>query len=70
MKVEPTLDRCKPEEDVIVAECAGCGGEIYQGEVVYRFNGELIHQEWACIDRYLDPEVVIAGEGDYCGEDS
>lgn len=39
---EPPLD---PPEDVIVGYCAYCGGEIYDGETVYRIDGGLIHED-------------------------
>jgi len=34
-----------PPEDVVADYCNHCGGEIYEGETVYRINGRLIHED-------------------------
>lgn len=39
---EPPLE---PPEDVIVGHCAYCGGEIYEGDTVYRIDSDLIHED-------------------------
>lgn len=35
----------EPPEDVPVGYCEHCGGEIYEGETVYRIDGQLIHED-------------------------
>lgn len=41
-----------PEEPgEIVGTCPVCGGEIYKGELVYRINGERIHED--CIFEWV-----------------
>lgn len=41
------LDRFNPDDtDSIVASCASCGGEIYEGDsVVLTTEGDIIHDE-------------------------
>lgn len=33
---------CNPPEDVQVGTCPVCGGEIYEGEICWATDGELI----------------------------
>lgn len=45
-----TLDRfsqglCDPQEAPVVATCEACGGEIYEGELVYSISGDIIHPD-------------------------
>ena len=42
----------EPEQEV-VGECLGCGEEIYKGEDVYDYNGELLHQDSSCCMEYI-----------------
>ena len=35
----------EPPEEKPVAHCDFCDGEIYEGEAVYRIDGELIHED-------------------------
>ena len=46
----------------VMAECAGCSGEIYPGEEVYVVEGEILHAEWECLVQYIDPEVKTIEE--------
>ena len=45
-----------PQEAPVMAECAGCGGEIYPGEDVYDINGDITHADWECLYQYIEPE--------------
>lgn len=54
--------RPDPAEAPALAHCAGCGGEIYPGEDVYVVDGEILHNEWECLVRYIDPEVKTIEE--------
>jgi len=40
----------EPPEDVVVGYCDQCGGEIYEGETVYRIDGQLIHED--CLEDF------------------
>jgi len=51
-----------PQEAKIMAHCAGCDGEIYEGEDVYRVNEAILHNDWECLVRYIDPEVMTVEE--------
>ncbi len=42
----------EPPEDTPVAYCDYCGGEIYEGEVVYNIDGRLIHED--CLHDFAD----------------
>ena len=37
--------RLTPPEDVIIAHCPVCGYEIYDGEVCWAFDGNLLCEE-------------------------
>lgn len=52
-----------PPEDKVVGYCNHCGGEIYQGQDAYIFDGEM-YCEKSCIWDYLDNEIenIVAGE--------
>ncbi len=41
---EPELS-IEPPEDIIFGYCAFCGGEIYDGETIYRIDGDYIHED-------------------------
>jgi hypothetical protein len=45
-----------------MAYCEGCGEEIYPREDVYCVNGDIIHAEWECLYRYIDPELKTVEE--------
>ncbi len=51
-----------PQEAEPVAECAGCCTEIYPGEDVYRVNGDILHADWECLYRYIDPDFMTVEE--------
>ena len=51
-----------PQEAEVKAHCEGCGGEIYDGEEVYVVEGEILHAEWECLVRYIDPELMTVEE--------
>ena len=40
-------------EPEIVGECEGCGGDIYEGEDIYDFNGALLHQDSSCCKEFI-----------------
>ena len=44
--------------------CQGCGDEIYEGEEVYVINGDIMHADWECLVRYIDPEIKTIKEGE------
>lgn len=51
-----------PPEDAVADYCGHCGGEIYQGETVYRIDGNLIHED--CLndfakDYFADCKEVV-----------
>jgi len=51
-----------PQDADVLAYCEGCGGEIYQGEEVYVVEGDILHAEWECLVRYIDPEFKTIEE--------
>jgi len=51
-----------PADAKVMAECAGCGVEIYEGKKVYEINGDITHSEWECLVQYVDPEVKTIEE--------
>ena len=51
-----------PQDAEVMAYCEGCGGEIYPGEDVYCVNGDILHMEWECLYRYIDPELKTVEE--------
>ena len=51
-----------PQEAEVKAYCEGCGGEIYEGEDVYVVDGVILHAEWDCLYRYIDPELKTVEE--------
>jgi hypothetical protein len=51
-----------PADAKVMAECAGCGGEIYEGEDVYIVNGDITHLDYECLMKYIDPEVATVEE--------
>lgn len=66
-----SLDRFappKPSESRIAGYCDGCGGEIYVDDEVYRVQGAILHAEWKCLYKYVDPELTTAKEEmPHCG---
>lgn len=51
-----------PQAEEPTAVCEGCGEEIYPGEDVYLVNGHILHNDWECLARYIDPEVMTVEE--------
>ena len=51
-----------PQEAEVMTYCEGCGGEIYQGEDVYDVEGVILHAEWECLVKYLDPKLMTVEE--------
>jgi len=45
-----------------MAECAGCGGEIYEGEDVYVVENAILHADWDCLYQYINPEFMTVEE--------
>jgi thioredoxin reductase len=64
------LDRFKePDETRVVAECAECHGEIYEGDYVLRIDdgGGFVHEgncaEKYAVERVYDVEGTIDAHG-------
>ena len=52
-----------PQEASVACYCEGCGREIYEGEDVWVLNtGAIIHQEWTCLEDYMDPDAMTIEE--------
>ena len=51
MTEEMWLDQ---EDPKIIGRCAVCGDEIYEGETIYRIDGDLIHEE--CLREWAENE--------------
>ena len=51
-----------PQEAKVKAYCEGCGGEIYKDEEVYVVEGEILHAEWECLVKNIDPEFMTVEE--------
>lgn len=51
-----------PQDAEVMAECAGCCGEIYEGEDVYVVDGVILHAEWDCLYQYINPEFMTVEE--------
>jgi len=51
-----------PQDAEVMANCEGCGGEIYEGEDVYVVDGVILHAEWDCLYQYIDPEFMTVEE--------
>jgi hypothetical protein len=54
----PNLDRFSQglpdfQEADIVCYCAGCGGEIYEGEEVWEVGKDMIHRRGDCAEMYI-----------------
>lgn len=51
------------QEAPVLACCAGCGGEIYRGEMVCQLEGgELLHWEARCLELFFRPAMVTVEE--------
>ena len=53
---------CNPADAKVMAECAGCGGEIYEGEDVYVVENAILHADWDCLYQYINPEFMTVEE--------
>ena len=51
-----------PQEAEVVCHCFGCGGEIYKGEDVYVVGKDILHADWDCLYRYIDPDFMTVEE--------
>jgi len=51
-----------PQEAKAVARCLGCMEDIYEGETVYVVNGDLIHADYYCLMKYVDPKIKTVTE--------
>lgn len=51
-----------PQSVAPLETCEACGGEIYPGEDVYVVNGDILHNDWECLVRYINPEVMTVEE--------
>ncbi len=55
--------RPDPQEAPVVATCAACGGEIYEGALIYVLsNGEFIHGDVRCLADYYDARIASIEE--------
>lgn len=51
------------QEALPIAECAGCGGDIYPDDEVFELrDGAIVHAETECIRTYCEPQKHIAKE--------
>lgn len=51
-----------PQAAQVAAYCAGCGGEIYQGELVYTLDGCLIHHNASCLAEHVGARTLDSDE--------
>lgn len=62
------VDRYWNDEPHVVGECAGCGENIYAGEDIYDYEGELelilVHQNTECCEQFVSDRsrCKVAGE--------
>jgi len=54
--------RADPQSAEVRAYCEACGQEIYEGEDVYVIDNDILHAEWDCLYRYIDPEFMTIEE--------
>jgi hypothetical protein len=51
-----------PQEAKAMAECVGCGGEIYKGEWVLVVGEDILHDRQDCLMQYVNPEPMTIEE--------
>lgn len=51
-----------PQDAKVMAECAGCGCQIYQGSRVYVVKGNILHADDACLNAYIMPDIMTVEE--------
>lgn len=52
-----------PQEAPVVATCEACGGEIYEGDLVYAVNGGyVLHDDTECLVEYIGARLMSAEE--------
>lgn len=51
-----------PQDAKVMAYCESCRREIYEGEDVYVVYGTILHADWECLYRYIDPELTTIEE--------
>ena len=52
-----------PQEAPVMATCEACGGEIYEGELIWLIENEIIHYRLECLERMLDLQAMTVEEG-------
>lgn len=55
----------EPIEDGAVAFCDECNGDLYEGDTVYKIDGDTICEE--CLADYFDWAKTTAAKGDKNG---
>lgn len=63
MVVDANWRRSEREPEVVGC-CEGCGDDIYSGEDIFDFDGDLLHQDSCCCRDYVAnvSRRVVAGE--------
>lgn len=51
-----------PADAEVMAYCEACGGEIYAGDYVYVVGNCILHDDWDCLIRFIDPESMTIEE--------
>lgn len=51
-----------PQEEKPITECAGCSLEVYPKDDVYVVDGAILHADWECLYRYINPICITAEE--------
>ena len=52
----------EPRETPVIGSCENCGGEIYQGEEFYEYDGEMFCEK-NCILEYMEQNGDFTIEG-------
>lgn len=51
-----------PDDPIIVGTCAGCGYEIYKGDLIYRIDGQMIHKDDECVAEFFKRQNELIEE--------
>lgn len=46
-------DYLEPEDEIIAGTCAGCNGDIYEGEEILYVDGMMCHTDGYCLQSML-----------------
>ena len=47
-----------PADAKVMARCKACDAEIYEGEFVYRIEGDIICRDGGCLAEYIAPDCM------------